>query len=83
MLATAPAAFLDPITKEPAYGAYAGPIPAFDLGSIGLRDRIARRKRWVYLAITGKDIWFTVLVLRTGYAATATDMKASPMVKST
>lgn len=70
-LAAAPAAFLDAATGAPAFGAYAGPLPRVDLGSLGLRDRIARRKRWIYAAIATDDIWLSAAVVRTGYAATA------------
>jgi hypothetical protein len=67
----APASFLDPRTGGPAFGAYAGPLPRVDLGRLGLRDRIARRKRWLYLAIATERIWIALAVVRTGYAATA------------
>jgi hypothetical protein len=71
VLATAPSAFVDPHTHEPAFGAYAGPLPPVDLGSLGLRDRIARLKRWVYVAIATDEAWLTIAIVRTGYAATA------------
>ena len=70
VLAAAPAFFRDPVTGEPAFGAYAGPLPKIDLGPLGLRDRVARRKRWVYGAITTDEIWIAFAVVRTGYAAT-------------
>ena len=71
VLGPAPAAFLTAGGIEPAFGAYAGPMPAVDLGSLGLRDRVARRKRWVYLALATPDVWLSVAIVRTGYAATA------------
>ena len=70
VLAPVPTSFLDAGTGGPAYGAYAGPMPKVELGPLGLRDRIARRKRWVYAAITTDDIWISLAVVRTGYAAT-------------
>ena len=70
ILGPAPPSFLDAATGEPAYGAYAGRLPGVDLGRLGLRDRIARRKQWVYVAFTSDGIWIALAVLRTGYAAT-------------
>ncbi|CAN5893205.1 DUF2804 domain-containing protein [soil metagenome] len=45
-------------------------MPPVDLGPLGLRDRIARRKRWVYGAIVTGDVWLSFAIVRTGYAAT-------------
>jgi hypothetical protein len=70
-LAAAPSSFRDERTKEPAFGAYAGPLPAVDLGRLGLRDRLARRKRWVYAAISTEELWLSFAIVRTGYVATA------------
>ena len=70
VLGPAPSAFVDERTGQPNFGAYAGPMPRVELGAIGLRDRIARRKRWVYGAITTNDVWISFAVVRTGYAAT-------------
>jgi hypothetical protein len=70
-LAAAPASFLDAHTGEPSCGAFFGPIPAVALGALGLRDRIARRKRWVYAAVATDEMWFSLAIVRTGYAATA------------
>lgn len=70
LLGVAPASFLDPRTGEPAFGAYAGPMPRVELGPLGLRDRFARLKRWVYGAITTDEIWISFALVRTGYAAT-------------
>jgi hypothetical protein len=69
-LASAPASFLDPGTREPAVGSYAGPLPAVSLAP-GLRARIARQKRWFYAAIVTDEVWISLAVVRTGYAATA------------
>jgi hypothetical protein len=70
-LAAAPASFLDARTGAPAYGAYSGPLPSVTLGPLGLRDRVARRKRWVYVAIATDEAWFSLAIVRSGYAATA------------
>ncbi len=67
----APSSFVDPKTGAPAFGSYEGPLPRVDLGAIGLRDRIARRKRWVYLALASDEVWISIGVVRTGYATTA------------
>lgn len=70
-LDVAPASFVDGRTGNPAFGAYAGPLPAVDLGRLGLRDRVARLKRWVYAAVTTDELWLSFAIVRTGYAATA------------
>lgn len=70
-LDAAPPSFLDDRTGSPAYGAYAGPLPAIELGRLGLRDRVARRKRWVYAAVSTEELWISLAIVRTGYAATA------------
>jgi hypothetical protein len=70
-LAAAPPSFLTAGGAGPAFGAYVGPLPAVDLGSLGLRDRVARRKRWVYVALATEGVWLSVAIVRTGYAATA------------
>lgn len=70
VLAPAPSSFLVGGTGAPAFGAYEGPLPRVELGSLGLRDRIARRKRWVYGAVVTGDVWISFAIVRTGYAAT-------------
>lgn len=67
----APTSFLDARTGSPAFGAYSGPIPAVDLGRLGVRDRVARLKRWVYVALATDEMWLSLAIVRTGYAATA------------
>lgn len=67
----APASFVDPRTGAPAFGAYEGPLPPIELGRLGFRDRVARRKRWVYLALSTDEVWVALAIVRTGYAATA------------
>lgn len=69
-LEPAPMSFLD-ATAGPAFGAYAGPMPRVDFGPLGLRDRVARRKKWVYVAVATDELWLAIAVVRTGYAATA------------
>jgi hypothetical protein len=71
VLAPAPETFLDPRTSAPRYGAFAGSLPPVQLGRLGIRDRIARRKRWVYAAMTTDELWLSMVIVRTGYAATA------------
>jgi hypothetical protein len=70
-LVAAPSTFLDARTGAPSCGAFFGPLPAVSLGALGLRDRIARRKRWVYAAVATEEMWFSLAIVRTGYAATA------------
>jgi hypothetical protein len=71
VLAAAPPSFLTAGSSEPAFGAYAGPLPAVQFANLGLRDRLARRKRWIYVALATEEVWFSVAIVRTGYAATA------------
>ena len=67
-LAPAPTSFL--AGGAPAFGAYEGPLPRVELGELGLRDRIARRKRWVWGSFVTDDVWVSFALVRTGYAAT-------------
>jgi hypothetical protein len=71
ILAAAPPSFLTTGSSEPAFGTYAGPLPAVHFANLGLRDRVARRKRWIWVALATEEVWFSVAVVRTGYAATA------------
>ena len=71
VLGAAPLSFLTAGTSEPAFGAYAGPLPAVAFAKLGLRDRVARRKRWIYVALATEEVWFSAAIVRTGYAATA------------
>ena len=70
-LASSPATFVDPDTGAPAFGSYRGPLPRVVVPGLGLRDRFARRKKWLYVAIAAEDVWISLAVVRTGYAATA------------
>jgi hypothetical protein len=49
----------------PRLGAFAGPLPA-----ITLPRSMLRTKKWVWLGISAGDIWATLALVRTGYAAT-------------
>ncbi|AKV01945.1 hypothetical protein AKJ09_08608 [Labilithrix luteola] len=75
MLGPAPAAFVDPTTLAPAFGAYAGPMPAVSIDVAGARRgwtaRHLRRKRWVYAAIASEELFVGLAVVHTGFAATA------------
>lgn len=71
ILAAAPPSFLAAGSSAPAFGAYSGPLPAVHFANLGLRDRVARRKRWIYVALATEEVWFSVAIVRTGYAATA------------
>jgi hypothetical protein len=70
-LAPSPASFVDASSGAPAYGSYRGPLPRVVIPGLGLRERFARRKKWVYVAIAAEDVWISLAVVRTGYAATA------------
>jgi hypothetical protein len=69
----APRSFLDAQTGLAAFGSYAGPLPAVVLAprALGLRDRVTRQKRWMYVAIVTEEVWLSFAIVRTGYAATA------------
>lgn len=75
MLGPAPDAFVDPTTSAPAFGAYAGPMPAVSIDVAGARRgwtaRHVRRKRWVYVAISSRELFVGLAVVHTGFAATA------------
>ncbi|MBX3204167.1 MAG: DUF2804 domain-containing protein [Labilithrix sp.] len=69
-LSPAPSAFVDPETRAPAFGSYAGPLPPIDLGR-ALVDRALRRKKWVYVALASDEVWVSLAVVRMGYATSA------------
>jgi hypothetical protein len=71
VLAPAPATFVDPHTGAPAFGSYAGSLPAIAMPGLGAASRTFKRKRWVYVAIASDDVWIALGVVHTGYAATA------------
>jgi hypothetical protein len=68
-----PDAALEPGTGEPRYGSYVGGLPRVDLVPrlTSWRTRVARHKRWMYVAIASEDLYVAVCVVRLGYAANA------------
>ena len=80
----APASFLDPATRSPHFGSFAGTLPKLEYEA-GFRARILKRKRWVYLAIANDDVWISMAIVRTGYAATAFafayDLRSKTMIE--
>jgi Protein of unknown function (DUF2804) len=71
ILSPAPRGFVDPDTRAPAFGSYAGPLPPVNLGGVALVDRALRRKKWFYLAISSDEVWLSLAVVRMGYATSA------------
>ena len=69
-LLPAPHDFVDPRTGAPAFGSYAGPLPAVRLG-LDRVARLLRRKKWLYVALSSDELWVALAVVRTGYASTA------------
>lgn len=69
VLSAAPASFVDS-SGAPAFGAYAGPLPPVVFPKLAFGTRLVKRKKWVYVAFVGNDVWISICVLRTGYAAT-------------
>ncbi len=65
-LGPAPSAVVDPVTGIPRYGSYLGSIPGVDLSSVagGTFRRIAREKRWVYVAIASEEAFVAVAIAR-------------------
>jgi hypothetical protein len=68
----APGTVIDPQSGLPRFGSYIGSIPRVDLAPLagGRLQRIAREKRWVYLAIASADAYVAVAIARFGYVAT-------------
>jgi hypothetical protein len=50
---------------SPRVGAFTGPLPA-----VTLARSMLRTKKWVWLGISAGDVWATLALVRTGYAAT-------------
>ncbi len=71
LLRPAPTSFVDAHTRRPAFGAYAGPLPAVSLGGAGLVDDVVRRKRWIWACFSADDLLVAFAIVRTGYAASA------------
>ncbi len=71
-LAPAPDAVVDPLSGLPRYGSYVGSIPRIDLTAVagGTFRRIAREKRWIYVAVASEDAFVAVAIARFGYAST-------------
>lgn len=82
-LAPAPARFIDE-SGRPHFGSFEGTLPRIEHASSTLA-RITKRKKWVYVALTSRDVWISIAVVRTGYAATAFafayDLSAKKMVE--
>lgn len=70
-LSPAPRAFVDPETRAPAFGSYAGPLPPIHFDGLALVDRALRRKKWLYVALTSDELWIALAVVRMGYATSA------------
>ena len=68
----APDAVIDPHSGLPRYGSYVGSIPSVDLSPVagGTLRRLAREKRWVYVAIASEDVFVAVAIARFGYLST-------------
>jgi hypothetical protein len=69
-LSPSPRAFVDPATGAPAFGSYEGTLPRIELGS-DFVDRVLRRKRWVWIALSTEEIWLSAAIVRMGYATSA------------
>lgn len=73
-LVAAPSSLRDPETGAIRHGSFLGPLPPLDFaprGGRGFLTRFAREKRWFYVALAGEDVWVSLAIVRTGYAATA------------
>lgn len=66
-----PSGAIDPATRLPLAGSYAGPLPHVDLGLMGkpLWHRLAHEKAWYYVALASPEVFIGVAVLRFGYVA--------------
>src|SRR6185312_3703488 len=67
----APDGAIDPATGRPRFGSYRGGLGRVDLAPLdaGAWTRLTRRKRWMYVAIAGEDLYAAVCVVHAGYAA--------------
>jgi hypothetical protein len=75
-LLPAPDDALDPATLAPRFGSYRGGVGRFELGRtasgpLGGLARLAREKRWLYVAIAAEPMMVGLAVVRLGYAANA------------
>jgi hypothetical protein len=84
----APDAVVDPVSGLPRFGSYVGAVPFVDLAALagGTLRRIAREKRWMYVAVAAEDLFVAMAIVRFGYAATvfayALDARAMRMIAS-
>ncbi len=69
-LTPSPLSMLDP-SGHPVLGSYTGPLPPVRLGAQheGLRSRMFKRKRWLFLSIQAGDWLFGMAVVHVGYVA--------------
>jgi hypothetical protein len=75
-LIAAPDDALDPRTFVPRFGSYRGSVSRIEIdrvarGPLAPLARVARRKRWVYVAIARDPILVSLAIVRLGYAANA------------
>jgi Protein of unknown function (DUF2804) len=73
VLTPPPDAVIDPLTREPRYGAFRGSLPPVDLAGLGKGrlERLFHHKRWMYLAIASDELFLAVAVVDLGYLMTA------------
>jgi hypothetical protein len=72
-LTSAPSGAIDPATGTPRTGSFRGSVGRVDLSTLagGTLRRIAREKRWMYLAMATDEIYVAVAIVRLGYVANA------------
>lgn len=71
-LSPRPDALVDPATGRPRTGSFEGGLPPIDWTSLaGPLARIARHKKWVYVAVATRELYAAAAVLRAGYASSA------------
>ena len=71
-LLPAPEGVVDPVSGLPRFGSYVGSVAQVDLSPLagGRLRRIAREKRWVYVAVASEEVFAAVAIARFGYVAT-------------
>jgi hypothetical protein len=72
-LSPAPSSAIDPATREPRWGSYAGELPRVDLAALerGALWTLARRKRWMYVCVAHERLWIAAAIVDLGYAGNA------------
>lgn len=72
-LAASPESVVDDRTGAPRLGSYRGGLPRVDWGPLGVgaAARLARHKRWLYVAVATGDVYVALAVARFGYASTS------------